>query len=315
MTESIEEVRKPGGAQETIETKRIVVQEFVSETPVSNRDLNKKLVDQNIGEGYGNEFKVKATDLDKDYAKNHFIDLRKPMLPQILFNSNLTKEVYLDQVHRPRHYRGSGSAPLFGNFLEPLSKTAWYVIPLVWGPCVAFGIHYASQGMAKPALIASVCFGLFLWTLIEYLMHRFLFHLDEYTPDHPVFLTMHFLFHGVHHFLPADRYRLVMPPALFVILATPWFRLALALFPYYMAVAVFSGGVMGYIFYDLTHYFLHHRRMPGTYLKRLKTWHLDHHYKNYKSGFGVTSWFWDTVFHTEGPSFAKFAKTGKAVSN
>ena len=61
-----------------------------------------------------------ATDYSSDYKKHKFLDLDKPLLWQVVFG-NFTKDFYLDQVHRPRHY-GKGSAPLFGNFLEPLSK-------------------------------------------------------------------------------------------------------------------------------------------------------------------------------------------------
>ncbi|CAB10119.1 Ceramide very long chain fatty acid hydroxylase scs7 [Schizosaccharomyces pombe] len=277
-----------------------------AKVPLKNKEFS-DLVDQNIGVGYGNEFIVKPTDLDKDFEKNHFLDLKKPLLPQILFG-NIKKDVYLDQVHRPRHYRGSGSAPLFGNFLEPLTKTPWYMIPLIWVPCVTYGFLYACTGIPFSVAITFFIIGLFTWTLVEYTMHRFLFHLDEYTPDHPIFLTMHFAFHGCHHFLPADKYRLVMPPALFLIFATPWYHFIQLVLPHYIGVAGFSGAILGYVFYDLTHYFLHHRRMPNAYLTDLKTWHLDHHYKDYKSAYGITSWFWDRVFGTEGPLFNEQGK-------
>jgi 4-hydroxysphinganine ceramide fatty acyl 2-hydroxylase len=84
----------------------------------------------------------------------------------------------------------------------------------------------------------------------------------RYLPDNRVFLTLHFLLHGIHHYLPMDRYRLVMPPTLFVILATPFWYLAHAVFSYnwYVATAVYCGGIFGYVSYDLTHYFLHHRK-------------------------------------------------------
>jgi sterol desaturase/sphingolipid hydroxylase (fatty acid hydroxylase superfamily) len=54
--------------------------------------------------------------------------------------------------------------------------------------------------------------------------------------------------------------RLVMPPTLFIVLAYPWYKLAHMIFPYYIALAVYSGGIAGYISYDMTHYFLHHRK-------------------------------------------------------
>lgn len=113
-------------------------------------------------------------------------------------------------------------------------------------------------------------------------------------------ITTHFLLHGIHHYLPMDRYRLVMPPTLFFFLAIPFYHLAHTVFywDWYVATAVFCGGIFGYICYDLTHYFLHHKTLPS-YYKTLKQYHLDHHYKDYENGFGVTSRFWDRVFGTE----------------
>jgi hypothetical protein len=40
-----------------------------------------------------------------------------------------------------------------------------------------------------------------IWTILEYVFHRFLFHIDEVLPDQPLFLTLHFLMHGIHHCL------------------------------------------------------------------------------------------------------------------
>lgn len=35
------------------------------------------------------------------------------------------------------------------------------------------------------------------------------------------------------------------------------------------------------------------------YYRRLKKYHLKHHFADYQNGFGVTSSFWDRVFNTE----------------
>lgn len=111
-----------------------------------------------------------------------------------------------------------------------------------------------------------------------------------------------------------------MPPALFVILAAPFYKLAHLVFFYnwYAAVLVYCGGIFGYICYDMTHYFLHHRKyvtasVGGSswqtiltvlislpyYYKQLKKYHLQHHFADFENGFGVTSRFWDRVFGTE----------------
>lgn len=236
------------------------------------------------------------TDYAADAKTHRFLDLLRPLLMQVFFGGFL-KQFYLDQVHRPRHY-GRGSAPLFGNFLEALLLTPWWVVPVVWLPPNLFFFALGFRHQPVLTLMSMWAMGLFVWTLIEYCMHRFLFHLDDHLPDHPVALTLHFLLHGIHHYLPMDRYRLVLPPTLFVLLAYPFYRLVFAIFPYYMACLGFAGGTLGYIMYDVTHYVLHHTTLPA-YLQRVKKVHLEHHYKNYELGFGVTLDFWDVVFGTE----------------
>ncbi|KAK5997149.1 Suppressor of calcium sensitivity 7 [Cladobotryum mycophilum] len=240
----------------------------------------------------------KETDFDQDYKKHKFLDLNKPLFMQI-WRGNFTKEFYLDQVHRPRHYKGGDSAPFFGNFLEPFTKTPWWAIPTIWGPVTGYCAYLASEDLSPLGLAGFWLFGLFLWSLIEYGLHRFLFHIDGILPDNRWGLTAHFMLHGVHHYIPMDKYRLVMPPTLFVVLCYPFWLLAHVLFPHWhSATAVFSGGLFGYMCYDMTHYFLHHQNLPLWY-KQLKKYHLEHHFLDYELGFGVTSKFWDVVFGTD----------------
>ncbi len=120
-----------------------------------------------------------ATDASEDYKAHKFLDLNKPLLMQV-WHGGFSKDLYLEQVHRPRHYPGGKSAPLFGNFLEPLSRTAWYVVPMVWLPPVAYGTYLAYLGLPSFFQLALYWFtGLGLWTLVEYGLHRGLFHVDK----------------------------------------------------------------------------------------------------------------------------------------
>lgn len=119
----------------------------------------------------------KETDPDVDI--NKFLDLRKPLLMQV-WNGGFSKDFYLEQVHRAHYYKDGDSAPLFGNFLEPLSKTPWYLIPMIWLPCVAGGSYIAYTGL--PSFFVTAAYwllGLALWTLVEYGLHRGLFHVDK----------------------------------------------------------------------------------------------------------------------------------------
>ena len=123
----------------------------------------------------------KETDQSADYRAHKFLDLSRPLFPQIWYGG-FSKDFYLEQVHRPRHYKGGQSAPLFGNFLEPLSKTPWWVVPSIWLPLVAYGTVLAGRGLPSTLqLVAYWMTGLFLWTILEYGLHRCLFHIDKYA--------------------------------------------------------------------------------------------------------------------------------------
>lgn len=278
------------------------------------------------------DFHPEATDTSSDYARSRFLDLDRPLLWQV-WTAGFSKEFYLEQVHQPRHVKDGGSARLFGpDVLEMFTRTKWYVVPMVWGPITMFlGCLSALQftdktitarGLAEvlPAqglgalptpsphalalLTASFLLGNVIWTLLEYGLHRFLFHIDDYLPDRAWALMLHFLLHGIHHYLPMDRLRLVMPPLLFLVLSYPFTQLAHALFPAAMANGVIAGAYTFYILYDCMHYALHHTRLPQ-YLAEMKKYHLAHHYKNFELGFGVTSKVWDYVFGTVLPITSK----------
>ncbi|CAK5272276.1 unnamed protein product [Mycena citricolor] len=258
----------------------------------------------------GDDFHPEETDFAEDFQKNQFLDLRKPLLRQV-WEANFSKSYYLQQVHQPRHLHES--ARLFGpSFLEGFTRTVWWVVPMFWGPIASYLFcRSLIQFSVAPAVLplftnigkTGVCFflGNFIWTILEYVLHRFLFHLDDYLPDHPVAILLHFLLHGVHHYLPMDRLRLVMPPLLFTVLQAPFTRLAHILFPAAVANGIISGAFAFYILYDVMHYALHHTNLPA-YMQEQKRYHLAHHYKNFELGFGVTSKFWDVVFNTVLPT-------------
>ncbi|BGP43104.1 fatty acid alpha-hydroxylase [Rhodotorula kratochvilovae] len=257
-------------------------------------------------------WKPSDTDNKSDWERNQFLDLDRPLIMQV-WNADFSKAFYLQQVHQPRHL--PRPARLFGPwYLEVFTMTSWYVVPLIWLPITAYILRQSvvqqlavgvSLGTTVARTGACFLFGNFVWTLLEYTMHRFLFHIDEHLPDRPFFLMLHFLLHGIHHYIPMDRLRLVMPPLLFGLLQAPFTKLAHALFPAWMANGIIAGSFAFYVAYDVMHYALHHTKLPE-YVRKQKSWHMEHHYKEPELGFGVTSPFWDRVFGTT------FATPGKA---
>jgi len=152
--------------------------------PTTEKGLSELKENDALGGTYESTGMSSADDLSKDtdpltdYKKHKFLDLSKPLILQVWYGG-FEKDFYLEQVHRPRHYKGGESAPLFGNFLEPLTKTPWWVVPIVWLPCVAYSAYIAREGCSSMVEESSYwILGLLLWTLVEYILHRFLFHLD-----------------------------------------------------------------------------------------------------------------------------------------
>jgi sterol desaturase/sphingolipid hydroxylase (fatty acid hydroxylase superfamily) len=143
--------------------------------------------------------------------------------------------------------------------------------------------------------------GLFLWTLAEYTLHRFVFH---FPAKGKKMERIVFLFHGIHHAQPQIKTRLVMPPVVSIPLAALFYGLFVLVFnvifknPLWVA-PVFSGFIIGYLVYDLTHYATHHFPMRSGYAKFIKRYHMQHHYKTPDKRFGVSSPLWDMVFGTK----------------
>ena len=191
-------------------------------------------------------------------------------------------------------------------FLEFFTHISPVAIVILWLPIAALLMAYAVQhasGGAFPGFIPlGFMIGLFLWTFAEYTLHRFLFH---YRPTTPAQERIFFLFHGVHHAQPQVKTRLVMPFPVSIPMAALLFGLI------YLIVAVvlrspqwvaplMSGFLIGYLTYDLTHYATHHWPMRSGIARFLKRYHMQHHYRDPNTRFGVSSPLWDWVFRTQG---------------
>jgi len=60
----------------------------------------------------------------------------------------------------------------------------------------------------------------------------------------------------------------------------------------------FVGLVSGYLFYDMTHYALHHANLRSKFWLELKQHHMTHHYTDPDNGYGVSTKFWDLIYRT-----------------
>jgi cytochrome b involved in lipid metabolism len=205
------------------------------------------------------------------------IDYDKPLLQQVPG----LKDKYFEWTHIPEPSRKDGTQQRFfeADWMEALSVTAWFVVPLIWVPVIVYCIYF---GITESSLLTAAAntekedrddynfmrlfmtkqlifflFGIFSWGFKEYTMHRFLFH-KEPPGDSKFFITIHFLFHGCHHKHPMDALRLVFPPVLAIPIAFGFYTIYGLLFGKALAKLVIAGSLTGYVSYDLTHYACHH---------------------------------------------------------
>jgi sterol desaturase/sphingolipid hydroxylase (fatty acid hydroxylase superfamily) len=188
------------------------------------------------------------------------------------------------------------------DFLEFFTHISPIAIIVVWVPVTVILLYLAARTATLVAILAAFFIGLFLWTLGEYTLHRFLFHHNAKSEKAK---RIFFLFHGVHHAQPQDKTRLVMPFPVSVPLALVFYGL------FYLILGILlkapqwvnpltAGFMVGYLVYDLTHYATHHFSMRSGYAKYIKRYHMAHHYKAPNTRYGVSSPLWDFVFRTAG---------------
>ncbi len=188
------------------------------------------------------------------------------------------------------------------DFLEFFTHISPITVLVIWLPVLGYFIYRSIviNSISVLTLILGLLVGLFLWTLAEYILHRFLFHFPAKTDWQK---RISFLMHGVHHEQPRDKTRLVMPPAVSIPLALVFYGLFYVVFTYVLMIPnwispVFAGFILGYITYDMTHYSTHHIPMKKGYFKMVRQQHMHHHFQTPDKRFGVSSPLWDYVFGT-----------------
>lgn len=160
--------------------------------------------------------------------------------------------------------------------------------------CVALALFESA-----PLLLLVVAVAVVVYTLVEYIFHRFVLHgrlLYKAKTTAAFWKRVHY----DHHQDPNDLavlfgdLRTTLPP-IFVI-AIP---IGYVIHGTAGAAAAVSSGVLLVSLYEFCHCAQHLSYEPSNrFLKRLKKRHILHHFHNETGNFGITSHFWDLVFGT-----------------
>lgn len=191
----------------------------------------------------------------------------------------------------------TGTEKLFDNpILERLTRSH-IAVPITLFVLYAGGLIIINLVNSSVQISLSILLFLCGWltfSWVEYLVHRYLFHISTVTMAREKF---QYAVHGVHHHHPKDKDRLAMPPVLSIAIAT-LLLFILKLFIGDFVYAFLPGFLVGYAFYLLIHYLVHIHRAPKNIFRYLWINHGTHHYKNGQIIFGVSSPLWDYVYGT-----------------
>jgi len=196
----------------------------------------------------------KASTIDKtsDESLTKLVDVNKAILPQI---PKLGGK-YAPWIHTQM---GLKEIIIFDNILENFSRYPWWYIFIMWPPFIAYAmnISFRSAGLLKsPFMFVTGCLS---WAIIEYIMHRFVFHMQTKTTFWNQF---HFFAHGIHHMTPNDSSRLTFPPMFAFVIACIIYQVTNVIKHETGIHAFLAGLAFGFMLYDTIHFYFHHGDAP-----------------------------------------------------
>jgi sterol desaturase/sphingolipid hydroxylase (fatty acid hydroxylase superfamily) len=196
-------------------------------------------------------------------------------------------------LERPRgvHHGGVLSAGRACQTRTLNGKVAYYADFIIYGMLVVALVTFTLRESRSDQLtwLAAAIAGAGSWTLVEYLLHRFVLHRMPLIAD----------LHHAHHAAP--RAYLGTPTwASLLFLGGVFFVPIWHLFSLNVAFGAISGLITGWLWYGIVHHVIHHRRPRrlAIALREASHRHLLHHSPHVSGNFGVTTAVWDYLFGT-----------------
>jgi sterol desaturase/sphingolipid hydroxylase (fatty acid hydroxylase superfamily) len=158
----------------------------------------------------------------------------------------------------------------------------------------------AGEGPGGGVVALLLVSGFLSWGLVEYVLHRFVFHHDARSERGRRFVHAA---HLSHHENPGATESLFTGLRMSAPIAAGYWLLAWAATgSWRAAVYLFVGLVAGYFCYEWLHFQAHHGRPRLRPFRYLRRYHLLHHHRTPSLRFGVTSPLLDLLFGTFRPT-------------
>ncbi|PPD29079.1 MAG: hypothetical protein CTY20_07570 [Hyphomicrobium sp.] len=174
-----------------------------------------------------------------------------------------------------------------------LGTIAYYADFILAPMLIAFLIWSAPLSATVTAVgawLGWIAVGFVFWTVLEYVVHRFIYHHVPYFRE----------IHDAHH---ADPNALIgAPPVVGLALIMLVFYVPLSGLGYTAASGFAIGGLLGYLGYMVLHHAAHHWDLkPGTWIFMARRHHALHHHASEEGNFGIVTSLWDHACGTAVP--------------
>ncbi len=167
----------------------------------------------------------------------------------------------------------------------PLNYWAEFAVDILLGAMLIFAGLRGNE-LGPIAVVLTILLGFFLFSIIEYSFHRWLFHGSVQIMAQG---------HRAHHENPLGYDSLpFFLPALILLALTGVLALLIPAKYSFLLTGIIT---LSYVIYGLSHFTIHHHRFHYVFAR---TWAANHHIHHYhaNTNFGVTTPLWDIVLGT-----------------
>ncbi len=212
-----------------------------------------------------------------------------------------------EQVEQSEHRLEHADVP-FGVYKRQqarISRRRLYPTTAFYTVYALVVLFFAMRSSHPVVAVIFYAAGVPIWTLVEYLFHRFVLH-GRFAPGKGI--IRNFLherldpLHWEHHARPFDGHHIngevrdLLP--LFFVAASVSFIASIFTLPVLLASVV-----QCYVIEEWVHHCVHFYNFRSPYFRYIKRHHFYHHSpKGMEEGYGLTNGFWDIVFKTRYPA-------------
>lgn len=183
------------------------------------------------------------------------------------------------------------------NFFEFFSKVHPSLPFVFWIPVGLAILGYALMNNITTLSMTAVFLplGWVTWQLMEYFIHKKLFHWEG---NGPITRRFHDIVHGFHHKYPDDDTRLVMPLPVSIFMASLIAAGLYLLNAPTVTLPYWAGILFGYLWYDFLHWSTHFRKPLTGWGRTLRSHHMSHHFADIETNYGISHRWIDMVMGT-----------------